>query len=124
MVGGGGATNAIKLATPLGWAYDVTLGVVGFARKVDDPTRASIPLIGDNPEAKFFDALEKSLRRWKRIRFPRRSEHSVKGCGGRLANSNQRSAKGFEPTEELEPALRTGRAVQAGLDLRTSRAFR
>src|ERR1700722_11767650 len=34
------ATNAIKYATPLGWAYDLTLGLAGLARKPDDPPRA------------------------------------------------------------------------------------
>lgn len=97
-----GATNAIKLATPLGWAYDLTLGVVGFARKVDDPTGTSIPLLGDNPEAKFFSTLEKfRFDDGSAFDFRGDAEHSANGRGGRLANSNERSAKGFEPTEEL-----------------------
>jgi endonuclease/exonuclease/phosphatase family metal-dependent hydrolase len=97
-----GATNAIKLATPLGWAYDLTLGVVGFARKVDDPTETSIPLLGDNPEAKFFSTLEKfRFDDDSAFDFRGDARHSVNGRGGRLANSNERSAKGFEPTEEL-----------------------
>jgi endonuclease/exonuclease/phosphatase family metal-dependent hydrolase len=97
-----GATNAIKLATPLGWAYDLTLGLVGFARKVDDPTRASIPLVGDNPEAKFFATLEKfRFDDGSAFDFRGDAEHSANGRGGRLANSNERSVKGFEATEEL-----------------------
>ena len=98
-----GATDALKYSTPFGWAYDLSLGLVGFARKVQDPTETSIPLIGDNPEAKFFATLE-------RFRFDDGSafdfrgdpEHSANGRGGRLANSNERAAKGFEATEELE----------------------
>ncbi len=97
-----GATNAIKLATPLGWAYDLTLGVIGFARKVDDPTRASIPLVGDNPEAKFFSEIENfRFDDGSAFDFRGDAEHSANGRGGRLANSNERSAKGFEATEEL-----------------------
>jgi Endonuclease/Exonuclease/phosphatase family len=98
-----GATQAIKYATPFGWAYDLSLGVVGFARKIDDPTRASIPLIGDNPEAKFFDRLEKfRFDDGSSFDFRGDSEHSADGHGGTLANSNERSEKGFEATEELE----------------------
>ncbi len=97
-----GATNAIKYATPLGWAYDLTLGLVGFARKVDDPTRANIPLVGDNPEAKFFSTLEKfRFDDGSAFDFRGDSEHSANGRGGTLANSNERSVKGFEATEEL-----------------------
>jgi hypothetical protein len=97
-----GATNAIKLATPMGWAYDLTLGVVGFARKVDDPTEASIPLLGDNPEAKFFSTLEKfRFDDGSTFDFRGDPEHSANGRGGRLGNSNERAAKGFEATEEL-----------------------
>jgi endonuclease/exonuclease/phosphatase family metal-dependent hydrolase len=97
-----GATNAIKLATPLGWAYDLSLGLVGFARKVDDPTEKSIPLIGDNPEAKFFSTLE-SFRFDDDNKFDFRgdADHSANGRGGRLANCDERSVKGFEATEEL-----------------------
>jgi hypothetical protein len=98
-----GATSAIKYTTPLGWAYDLSLGLVGFARKVDDPTRASIPLIGDNPEAKFFDTLEKfRFDDGSAFDFRGDSEHSANGRSGKLANSNERSEKGFEATEELE----------------------
>ncbi len=97
-----GATDALRYGTPFGWAYDLSLGLVGFARKVQDPTETSIPLIGDNPEAKFFSTLE-------RFRFDDGSafdfrgdpERSANGRGGRLANSNERAAKGFEATEEL-----------------------
>ncbi len=97
-----GATSVIKYSTPLGWAYDLSLGLVGFARKVDDPTRASIPLIGDNPEAKFFDILEKfRFDDGSAFDFRGDSDHSANGRSGKLANSNERSEKGFEATEEL-----------------------
>jgi endonuclease/exonuclease/phosphatase family metal-dependent hydrolase len=97
-----GATNAIKLATPFGWAYDLSLGLVGFARKVDDPTETSIPLLGDNPEAKFFSTIEKfRFDDGSAFDFRGDPEHSANGRAGRLANSNERSVKGFEATEEL-----------------------
>jgi endonuclease/exonuclease/phosphatase family metal-dependent hydrolase len=97
-----GATSAIKYTTPLGWAYDLTLGLVGFTRKVDDPTETSIPLLGDNPEAKFFSTIEKfRFDDGSAFDFRGDPEHSANGRGGRLANSNERSVKGFEATEEL-----------------------
>jgi endonuclease/exonuclease/phosphatase family metal-dependent hydrolase len=97
-----GVTNALKFSTPAGWAYELSLGLVGFTRKMDDPTRANIPLMGDNGEAKFFSELQ-------RFRFDDGSmfdfrgdrEHSSNGRDGRLANANERSAKGFVATEEL-----------------------
>ena len=110
-----GATNAIKLATPMGWAYDLTLGLVGFARKVDDPTEKSIPLLGDNPEAKFFGTLEKfRFDDDNAFDFRGDSEHSANGRGGRLGNCDERSLKGFESTEEL--ARRFGPVGQYKLD--------
>ena len=78
-----GATSAIKYTTPFGWAYDLTLGLVGFARKVDDPTRASIPLMGDNPEAKFFSTLEK-------FRFDDGSAFDFRGDSGALRQRARR----------------------------------
>lgn len=110
-----GATDALKFATPFGWAYDLTLGVVGFTRKVDDPTEKSIPLIGDNPEAKFFSTLENfRFDDDNRFDFRGDSDHSANGRGGRLANSNERSVKGFEATEEL--SRRFGPVGQYKLD--------
>lgn len=100
-----GATEAIRFATPLGWAYNVTLGVVGFARKVDDPTRASIPLMGENPEAKFFSTLEKfRFTDGNNFDFRGDKEHSFNGHTGTLANSNERGKKGFVATNELGKA--------------------
>lgn len=97
-----GTTDAIKVATPMGWAYDLTLGLVGFGRKVEDPTEKSIPLIGDNPEAKFFATLEKfRFDDGSGFDFRGDADHSANGRGGKLANSNERSVKGFVATEEL-----------------------
>jgi endonuclease/exonuclease/phosphatase family metal-dependent hydrolase len=110
-----GATNAIKLATPLGWAYDASLGLVGFARKIDDPTRASIPLVGENGEAGFFHTIE-HFRFEDGAMFDVRGdhEHSYNGRAGKFANGNERSEKGFVSTEEL--ARRYGPIGQYKLD--------
>ena len=97
-----GTTEALRYATPLGWAYDVSLGLIGFTRKVNDPTRRSIPLMGENPEAKFFSMLEKfQFTDGNTFDFRGDKEHSSNGRTGRLANSNERGEKGFVPTNEL-----------------------
>jgi len=97
-----GATEAIQYATPLGWAYNASFGLIGFVRKVDDPTRASIPLVGDNPEAKFFSTIENfRFADGGTFDFGGDKEHSYNGRTGKLANSNERGEKGFVPTNEL-----------------------
>ncbi|MBV9611182.1 MAG: endonuclease/exonuclease/phosphatase family protein [Acidobacteriaceae bacterium] len=97
-----GATQVIRHATPFGWAYDVSLGTLGFVRKVDDPTRANIPVVGDNPEGKFFGMLEKfRFTDGGAFDFRGDKERSFNDRTGTLANSNERSEKGFVPTSEL-----------------------
>ncbi len=97
-----GAAQAARYMTPFGWAYTGSVGVIGLLRKVDDPTRASIPLVGDNPEAKFFSMLQK-FRSPDGGAFDFRgdTDSSFNERDGTLANSNERSAKGFVPTSEL-----------------------
>ncbi|MBV9499690.1 MAG: endonuclease/exonuclease/phosphatase family protein [Acidobacteriaceae bacterium] len=97
-----GAAQAARYMTPFGWAYSASVGTIGLVRKVDDPTSTSIPLVGNNPEAKFFGMLEK-------FRFVDGGAFDFRGdkcCSsnerdGTLANSNERSEKGFVPTSEL-----------------------
>ncbi len=97
-----GAAQAARYATPFGWAYSVSTGTIGLLRKVDDPTRASIPLVGDNPEAKFFSMLEKfRFADGGAFDFRGDKERSYNDRTGTLANSNERSEKGFVPTSEL-----------------------
>jgi endonuclease/exonuclease/phosphatase family metal-dependent hydrolase len=98
-----GASQAVKYATPFGWAYSITLGLVGMARTMDDPTRANIPIVGDNAEARFFTTLENfRFGDGASFDFSGDKEHSFNGRSGKLANSNERGEKGFVPTEELE----------------------
>ena len=97
-----GTIEVLRYATPLGWAYNVSLGLIGFTRKVNDPTRKSIPLMGENPEAKFFSMLEKfQFTDGSTFDFRGEKEHSSNGRAGKLANSNERGEKGFVPTNEL-----------------------
>jgi endonuclease/exonuclease/phosphatase family metal-dependent hydrolase len=97
-----GATEAIKRATPFGWAYDISHGLIGFARGVDDPTVRSIPLVGKNPEAAFFTRLEQfRFADQNSFDFRGDKKRSSNGRPGNLANSNERGEKGFAPTSEL-----------------------
>ena len=97
-----GATSALKYGTPAGWIYDASFGAVGFARKVDDPTEHSIPLLGENAEHKFFVDLDKfRFADGGFFDFRGESDRSSNGHGGKLADSNQRGEKGFVPTNEL-----------------------
>lgn len=97
-----GTTEALRYATPMGWIYNVSLGLIGFTRKVNDPTRKSIPLMGENPEAKFFSMLEKfQFTDGNTFDFRGDKEHSYNGRTGKLANSNERGEKGFVATDEL-----------------------
>jgi len=97
------AAEAVEYATPVGWAYQLSHSLFGFARQIDDPTARSIPLIGENPEAKFFTTLE-------HFRFSDGGEFDFSGDksdawedrSGKLANSNERGKKGFVSTEELD----------------------
>jgi hypothetical protein len=97
-----GGIEAARQATLFGWAYDVSWGLIGFARGVDDPTVRSIPLVGRNPEAAFFTTLEK-------FRFADGNAFDFRGVReltsnnrvGNLADSNERGEKGFVPTSEL-----------------------
>jgi endonuclease/exonuclease/phosphatase family metal-dependent hydrolase len=98
-----GVREAVVQATPFGWAYDVSRGVIGFARNVDDPTVRSIPLIGKNPEASFFTTIEKfRFADGSAFDFRGTRERSSNGHAGKLADSNERGDKGFVPTSELD----------------------
>jgi endonuclease/exonuclease/phosphatase family metal-dependent hydrolase len=97
-----GATSALEYGTPAGWIYDASFGAVGFARKLDDPTAHSIPLLGENAEAKFFVTLDKfRFADGAFFDFRGERERSSNGHGGKLADSNERGEKGFAPTNEL-----------------------
>jgi endonuclease/exonuclease/phosphatase family protein len=94
-------TIATKV-TPFGWAYEAAHHLISFARNIDDPTVRSNPLLGKNPEAAFFKSIE-DFRFGDGSAFDFRGEtgHSSNGRSGNLADSNERSEKGFIPTYEL-----------------------
>jgi hypothetical protein len=96
------APAAIANVTPFGWAYQISRRLIGFARGVDDPTVRSIPILGKNPEAAFFKSLE-TYRFTDGGAFDFRGEkaQTSNGRSGNLADSNERSEKGFIPTSGL-----------------------
>ncbi len=97
-----GVSETISNATPFGWAYTASKGVVGITHTASDPTAKNIPFVGKNREAGFFSLLE-GFRFGDGSAFDLRgdSEHSSNGLAGKLANSNERARKGFVPTNEL-----------------------
>lgn len=99
---GEAASKAVTYTTPYGLAYGATTNAVGFLRSIDDPTVKDLPMIGANPEAKFFDVLEGfRFNDGGRFDFGGETERSSNGRSGKLANSNERAEKGFVPTNEL-----------------------
>jgi hypothetical protein len=97
-----GATRSIQYGTPFGWAYDLSFGLIGTVRKIDDPAAHSVPLLGENPEAKFFATLQRfRFEDGGVFDFRGVPERSSNGRAGKLANSNERGEKGFVPTNEL-----------------------
>jgi endonuclease/exonuclease/phosphatase family metal-dependent hydrolase len=97
-----GASAAIKYTTPYGLASSLSTGAIAFVRSIDDPTEKSIPMIGKNPEAKFFSTLENfRFDDGGAFDFSGEPGRSSNGKAGKLANSNERHEKGFVPTEEL-----------------------
>ena len=98
----GGAPEVIGQVTPVGLAYDASRLVIGLARGADDPTVHSIPLLGKNSEAAFFKSLE-TYRFTDGSAFDFRGEkdRTINARSGNLADSNERSEKGFIPTSEL-----------------------
>ncbi len=97
-----GVSEGLRYGTPMGWIYEASFGVVGTVRKLDDPTETSIPLVGENHEARFFKHLEE-FRFADGRSFDMRGnrDRTFNGRAGLLANSNERAEKGFEPTDEL-----------------------
>jgi hypothetical protein len=102
VVGRRGRDECDHLHDAYGFAATASKTVVGFVRSVDDPTEKSIPIMGTNPEAKFFTTLEDfRFDDGGRFDFSGETERSSNGRSGKLSNSNERAEKGFLPTNEL-----------------------
>jgi endonuclease/exonuclease/phosphatase family metal-dependent hydrolase len=96
-------TKGIKYATGAGLLYDVTFGLVKAQRMKSDPTVKSIKFVSENPEEKFFTTL-KNFRFADGSAFDFRGakQHSIGSSDETLSDSNERAAKGFVSTLELE----------------------
>jgi endonuclease/exonuclease/phosphatase family metal-dependent hydrolase len=97
-----GAKVAVGISMP------VTLAIFGGGsiRSLEDPTVKNIFLISQNSESKMFTMLENTrFADGYAFDFRGEPERSINHLGGTLANSNQRSSKGFEATLEIDKRL-------------------
>jgi hypothetical protein len=98
--------TGIKYATGVGVLYDVVQRSLNTLKNQDDPTARNVPLVGTNPEAALFGALEDfRFQDGGAFDFRGDKERTINGTEGTLANSNQRDMKGFATTFEFERAL-------------------
>jgi len=97
-----GFFEAVERLTPWGWTYSLADDALAFAHRFNDPTNASVPLFMPNPEEKLFRVVEE-FRFADGCCFDFRGdrERSANHRRGKLANSNERGAKGFLPTREM-----------------------
>jgi endonuclease/exonuclease/phosphatase family metal-dependent hydrolase len=95
------ASQAIQWLGPVPFA-NLMLSGVRYVKNYRDPTARGIPLVAANRDAPLFDKVEE-FRFYDagRFDFSGDKERSANGRDGKLANSNERSAKGFHPTLEL-----------------------
>jgi endonuclease/exonuclease/phosphatase family metal-dependent hydrolase len=96
--------RAIKMALPLGFAFDFLLTAATFTHTVHDPTSKGIFILGPNKEKGLFNDLER-MRFADGFAFDFRGNagRTINGTTGTLANSNQRSRKkGFITTHAME----------------------
>ncbi len=95
--------QGIKFLTGLSWPNSLLLGGLNEYRKQADPTVRSIHFVAINPEAKFFEILKKfRFSDGGAFDFRGERQRSVGSGNSPLANSNQRGAKGFITTFEVE----------------------
>ncbi len=79
------------------------VGALNLYKNQHDPTAGNVPVVAPNPEGRLFRKL-KSFRFQDGRSFDFRGDktRSVNGLQGTLANSNERSSKGFAATYEVE----------------------
>lgn len=95
--------QGFKYATGVGLILDAFGGAIKLSRTHLDPTVKNIRFISPNPEAEFFTLLEE-------FRFDDKGAFDLRGDktrsfdrkAGKLANSNQRSTKGFVETYQVK----------------------
>jgi hypothetical protein len=94
--------ESIGYATGYGLVLGAAEFLIGTERKYDDPTVHSVPYFSENHEVHFFESL-KNFRFADGGAFDFRGERdrSYNNREKTLANSNERSSKGFAATSEL-----------------------
>jgi hypothetical protein len=94
--------QALKWGTPASLPLAL-LTPVGYFKTYLDPTSTHLPVVGSNKESILFRHVEK-FRFVDQMAFDFRGEPSrnLQEKGGKLANSNQRARKGFQPTFVLK----------------------
>jgi endonuclease/exonuclease/phosphatase family metal-dependent hydrolase len=91
-------TQALKWGTPASLPL-AALTPVNYFKNYLDPTSTHLQVIGSNKESKLFRHVERfRFRDEYAFDFRGESERTLNDKGGTLANSNQRSLKGFKPT--------------------------
>lgn len=91
------AGQALRWGTPM-----PSTMALNYFKNYNDPTATDIMVIGNNKEAALFNDVEKfQFADGGRFDFRGDSSRTVNGSSGRLANSNQRAAKGFTYTFSL-----------------------
>ncbi|MEW6732082.1 MAG: endonuclease/exonuclease/phosphatase family protein [Acidobacteriota bacterium] len=98
--------QGLKYATGVGLVFDVLAGGINFFKNQHDPTVKHVPVVAPNPEEGLFRVLE-NFRFDDGFCFDFRgsNDRSSNGLEGTLANSNQRAAKGFAVTYEVERTI-------------------
>ncbi len=92
------AGQAVSYFNPIGLPRLFTMPA-NYFKNYQDPTAASIPFAASNAEAGFFKRLEKfRFGDGHAFDFRGVNARALGGRGGKLADSNQRSTKGFQPT--------------------------
>lgn len=92
------AGQAVNYFNPIGLPRLFTMPA-NYFKNYQDPTAASIPFAASNAEAGFFKRLEKfRFGDGHAFDFRGVNARALVGRGGKLADSNQRSTKGFQPT--------------------------
>ncbi len=100
------AKKGVFYATGVGFVGSTIIGLGNSTRKYGDPTVKDIRIIGSNPEAKFFSTLRAfRFADGKAFDFRGDKDRTVNGTSGTLANSNERTDKGFAISFEVERTI-------------------
>lgn len=93
------AKHLVFIAIPHSFFINIANLATNLLRTHNNPTVVNIPIISPNEERKLFNELENTVfADGGRFDFSGDMHRSVKNKWGMLANSNQRSLKGFVPT--------------------------